>query len=146
MLVRALVDHYDSLHCYRTRGQVFNYDGPMHQHIAPMPAEGAPALAPAPTPARVPLDVQEQLAKLVGSQTAQEAQTVPPAPGPEPVPFMSPTPVKGAVPQLPSGVLPDGVVPSPELAPLPASMPLPESMPLPSTPLTPADDGRDMLG
>lgn len=126
MLVRALNDHYDPQHCRRTRGQVYDYIGPMHKHIAPA-AENAEGLAPL-TPAgdAVPSDVQRRLEALRRL-----------APTSEPIdPHLTPTPSKSPIEQLPSGALPA------DLVPLPPPM---SPTPIPSV-VTAVDDGRDLLG
>ncbi|MBP6728865.1 MAG: hypothetical protein KA129_04525 [Microthrixaceae bacterium] len=125
MLVRALIDHYDPQHCRRTAGQVYDYVGTMHKHIAPMPA-GAEGLVPqAPASSNMPSDVRQRLEALKRAPTSEPVD-----------PHLTPTPVKGHVEQLPSGALP------PDLVPLPPSMP---TAPIPAV-TTAVDDGRDLLG
>lgn len=137
MLVRALDDHYDPTNCRRSRGQVFDYHGPMHKYIAPAPLDAGEVfpLPPAHTPAGIPLDVQQRLAALRGASLRP--------PTSEPIdPHLTPTPPKSEVVQLPSGALPPDLVPLPPSMPLPASMP---AAPIPSV-TTAVDDGRDLLG
>ena len=139
MRVRALADHYDSMHCRRTRGQVYVYHGPVHKYIVVLPEEPEDVLLTPTTPSALPsaattegsmpTDVYQRLQELrkirrldAGAGAAPEADT-----------HLTPTPVQTPVQQLAPGALPEDLVP------------LPPSMPLPSMPLPPADDGRDLL-